>query len=80
LAGREDEERFRVSSEQTRQSSNNGLVLKDIDDCLLARAWDHYKNFIGIINNGDDENEIDDNGSEAFEGGGDNIKSSCVRL
>jgi len=51
------------------KSSNNGLV--SIDDCLLARAWDHYKNFIGIINNGDEENEIDENDNEAFEGGGD---------
>jgi hypothetical protein len=38
---------------------------------LLARAWDHYKNFIGIINNGDEENEIDEYNNEAFEGGGD---------
>jgi len=38
---------------------------------LLERVWDHYKNFIGIINNGDEENEIDEYDNEAFEGGGD---------
>ena len=51
------------------KSSNNGLV--SIDDCLLARAWDHYKNFIGIINNGDEENEIDEYENEGGEARGD---------
>jgi hypothetical protein len=33
--------------------SNNVGGLVSIDDCLLARAWDLYKNFIGIIDIGD---------------------------
>jgi hypothetical protein len=48
--------------------SNNVGGLVSIDDCLLARAWDHYKKFIGIIDNGDEENEIDEYNNEAFEG------------
>ena len=51
-----------------RPSKRGGGDLVSIDDCLLARAWDHYKNFIGIIDNGDEENEIDEDDNEAFEG------------
>ena len=75
LAGRED-----ASLKKARSKMDSYRIVAHHRDCLLARAWDHYRTFIGIINNGDDENELDDNGNEAFEGGGDNIKSSCVRL
>ena len=51
-----------------RGKSNNVGGLVSINDCLLARAWDLQKNFIGIIDNGDEENEIDEYNNEAFEG------------
>ena len=53
------------------KSSNNGGGLVSIDDCLLERAWDHYKNFIDIIDNGDEENEIDEYENEGGEARGD---------
>lgn len=55
-----------------RGKSNNDLgVVVPIDDSLLARAWEHYKNFISIIIDEDNENEIDEYENEGGEACGD---------